>query len=634
MENIFVEFLPPWVETGIQPAFYDKESGTVLQQTARMYARVNMLIRMFNKLSKETKETVEDYINRFNELHDYVHDYFENLDVQEEIDNKLDEMVEDGTFEELLENYLHKLNDYSDSNQITVGNNLITNNELWVLNDGWTTDGNGTFTHIVNETADLVYNYNFDANKLYIIDFQINTSLPAGENASCAITPVIGNTTPIVIYRGGGSAHYTIALKPTEAGTLKFKCVSQSDPFTTSGVFNGSISAITLKEASGTLEQLYIKDADDNKSLAFSITPSANKSVAIGYDAGITNYNQTGNVYIGDEAGKDDATGYFNIGIGGKTLSHVVNASRNIAIGYASSFQNQTGDRNIAIGTFALTSNTAGRKNIALGFDTMMGLQSGSENLAIGNQALSQTTNATGQIAIGTLAMAGSTYSGTAPNIAIGRASVYRPTTGTNNIGIGNNTLYKDTTGGRNVAIGTNALTGLETISGMIGIGVDAGNKVTAGSSSVIIGDQMSQTTLTSMTRSVGIGTGLFSAMTALTNTILMGYHIQADGGHTALQNVLALNPGKKTMTIAKDNFVNIANVIYADLTTDTKEKVGIGVDTPTARLHLAGGSSTANTAPLKFTSGTLLSSAEDGALEYDGTHLYFTIGSTRNTII
>ena len=124
MENIFVEFLPPWVETGLQPAFYDKESGTVLQQTARMYARVNMLIRMFNKLSKQTKdeverfetqvnedmtqykqdinETVANYIEQFNELHDYVHDYFDNLDVQEEINNKLEGMYEDGRLEELI----------------------------------------------------------------------------------------------------------------------------------------------------------------------------------------------------------------------------------------------------------------------------------------------------------------------------------------------------------------------------------------------------------------------------------------------------------------------------------------------------------------------------------------------------
>lgn len=106
MNNIFVDFLPPWVETGLQPAFYDKESGTVLQQTARMYARVNMLIRMFNKLAKETKETVEDYINRFNELHTYVHDYFDNLDVQEEINNKLDAMYQSGELATIVNAFL------------------------------------------------------------------------------------------------------------------------------------------------------------------------------------------------------------------------------------------------------------------------------------------------------------------------------------------------------------------------------------------------------------------------------------------------------------------------------------------------------------------------------------------------
>lgn len=105
MKN-FINFLPPWVETNIQPAFYDKESGTVLQQTARMYAKVNQLIRHFNDLSKETKKTIEEYIAKFVELKDYVDTYFENLDVQEEINNKLDEMTEDGTLAEIIGEYL------------------------------------------------------------------------------------------------------------------------------------------------------------------------------------------------------------------------------------------------------------------------------------------------------------------------------------------------------------------------------------------------------------------------------------------------------------------------------------------------------------------------------------------------
>lgn len=128
MNNIFVEFLPPWVETGLQPAFYDKESGTVLQQTARMYDRVNMLIRMFNKLSKETKETVETYIDKFNELAQYVHDYFDNLDVQEEINNKLDEMSENGDLAKIIEPYLSQFtDDFIDFEKQTNWSNITTN---------------------------------------------------------------------------------------------------------------------------------------------------------------------------------------------------------------------------------------------------------------------------------------------------------------------------------------------------------------------------------------------------------------------------------------------------------------------------------------------------------------------------
>lgn len=103
MENIFIEFLPPWIETGLQPAFYDKESGTVLQQTARMYAKVNEVVGTVNHQNEE----IADYVEQFNELHDYVHDYFDNLDVQEEIDHKLDELVNNGQFQIILAQYVN-----------------------------------------------------------------------------------------------------------------------------------------------------------------------------------------------------------------------------------------------------------------------------------------------------------------------------------------------------------------------------------------------------------------------------------------------------------------------------------------------------------------------------------------------
>jgi hypothetical protein len=55
----------------------------------------------------------------------------------------------------------------------------------------------------------------------------------------------------------------------------------------------------------------------------------------------------------------------------------------------------------------------------------------------------------------------------------------------------------------------------------------------------------------------------------------------------------------------------------------------GIGI-TPTAYLHVAAGTNAAGTAPFKLTSGVALDTIEDGALEYHGSHLYFSIGAVR----
>ncbi len=60
---------------------------------------------------------------------------------------------------------------------------------------------------------------------------------------------------------------------------------------------------------------------------------------------------------------------------------------------------------------------------------------------------------------------------------------------------------------------------------------------------------------------------------------------------------------------------------------------IGIGI-APTAYLGLKAGTATAGTAPLKFALGVNLGTPESGAIEYDGTKLYYTDGSaTRNTI-
>ena len=56
-------------------------------------------------------EQVENLTNAFIQLQNYVNNYFDNLDVQDEIDNKLDEMAQNGTLAEIIETFITPLSD-------------------------------------------------------------------------------------------------------------------------------------------------------------------------------------------------------------------------------------------------------------------------------------------------------------------------------------------------------------------------------------------------------------------------------------------------------------------------------------------------------------------------------------------
>jgi hypothetical protein len=64
----------------------------------------------------------------------------------------------------------------------------------------------------------------------------------------------------------------------------------------------------------------------------------------------------------------------------------------------------------------------------------------------------------------------------------------------------------------------------------------------------------------------------------------------------------------------------------------DNQGRVGLGgITTPTAKLELPAGSTTV--APFKLTSGSVLTTPENGTFEYDGVKLYFTVGGVRKTV-
>lgn len=68
-------------------------------------------------------------------------------------------------------------------------------------------------------------------------------------------------------------------------------------------------------------------------------------------------------------------------------------------------------------------------------------------------------------------------------------------------------------------------------------------------------------------------------------------------------------------------------------LTINRSNYIGIGTANPTAYLHIKNGTTAANTAPLKFTPGSLLTVPESGALEFSSSTLWFTPLAERRSI-
>lgn len=94
-----------------------------------------------NELTME--ENITNLYNAFNELKNYVDNYFANLDVQEEINNKLDEMVEDGTLLNIITNYTSITKVYNTTVELLEDTNVLENQKVKTLGYYEINDGGG-----------------------------------------------------------------------------------------------------------------------------------------------------------------------------------------------------------------------------------------------------------------------------------------------------------------------------------------------------------------------------------------------------------------------------------------------------------------------------------------------------------
>lgn len=130
MDLIKIKLLPHWCLTGTRPAFYDTESATAVEQTAKLYGVINEIIDGYNKTVDELNTTITEFIESTNNdqeefkehIDKIVHDYIEMLDekiklqdkeiaeavsfmkdnLSESVNQVVQEMVENGEIDEAI----------------------------------------------------------------------------------------------------------------------------------------------------------------------------------------------------------------------------------------------------------------------------------------------------------------------------------------------------------------------------------------------------------------------------------------------------------------------------------------------------------------------------------------------------
>jgi membrane protease subunit (stomatin/prohibitin family) len=344
--------------------------------------------------------------------------------------------------------------------------------------------------------------------------------------------------------------------------------------------FNGTI-VISIKSVTGSITPINVITDSGGNIVCEQRGGNVTTNTFIGVSAGRTNSTGYSNTFIGVSAGRTNSTGYSNTFIGVSAGYTNSTGYSNTFLGGDAGYTNSTGIYNTFIGVSAGYTNSTGIYNTFLGGDAGRTNSTGYSNTFLGVYA--GRTNSTGYHNTFIGVSAGRTNSTGYSNTFIGVSAGRTNSTGYSNTFIGVYAGYTNSTGYSNTFLGG-----------------DAGYTNSTGYSNTFLGGSAGYNAnqLDTAVNSMGLGYGSF---TTRSNQVVIGDH-----------NVVE---------------THLRTGVYIGSTSSTAHTQ------PTARLHIAAGSATAGTAPIKLTAGTVNTSPEDGAFEYDGTNLYFTIGATRRTI-
>lgn len=91
-----IELLPLWCITDKYPAFYDTESATAIEQTAKLYGAMRTLQEEYNNMATTVNATINAFINDVNadqeefenHINKIIHDYIAMIDEKIKLQDK------------------------------------------------------------------------------------------------------------------------------------------------------------------------------------------------------------------------------------------------------------------------------------------------------------------------------------------------------------------------------------------------------------------------------------------------------------------------------------------------------------------------------------------------------------------
>lgn len=156
MNRYHITPLPFWVLTDLQPAFYDSESGSVLQQTSRVYAKLQEVLKYYNDFTREVNRYIDEFetgiIKDFecfkNCITETMEDYITSIDMKVNI--------QDSTIAEAIERQDKAISDKFEEQDTAIANAINYMKDSIVA----------TTTTIINEaiaSGDLVVGLSYDS---------------------------------------------------------------------------------------------------------------------------------------------------------------------------------------------------------------------------------------------------------------------------------------------------------------------------------------------------------------------------------------------------------------------------------------------------------------------------------------